>query len=516
MQPIGMARGALACRMEYYRGNTHIMDFLDPDKKRAHIIRLFIGYILVAIAIAMGSLVLLFQSLGYDVDRRTGQVIQNGLVFLSAHPEQASIYLNGKLNKTRTDARLTIPAGQYQVDLKRAGYNDWKRSFYLDGGSVERIDYPILFPSKLVTADVQLYSSAPGLVTQSPDKRWLLVQQPGSISAFDAYDLNNPRQLPTTLTLPADLLTPATGDQKLSLEEWSNDNKHVLIKHDYPAGSEFIMIDRETPANSFNANRTLNLNTVSLSLRDKRSDQLMVYDAATQALQVYDVKAKKLTPLIQKVVNFKTHGTSLILYSTQDTGPAGPTTVKLWDGSASYTMRTFVAGTDVALDITQHDSDWYMVIASKRPGGQTYIYKDPQDFVKQAKTVPLVPVSALKLDTPAFLSFSSNTRFVLVQNGSKFAVYDIEADRRYYYELKPAVAVDQQTRWMDGFHLVLVVDGKTTVVDYDGINQQTLAANNSGYLPLFNRDYTGLYNIAPSTVVPGRPALIRTELKVIK
>ena len=93
------------------------MDFLDPNKKRAHTIRLFVGYFLVGTAIALASLILLFQSFGYDVDRKTGKVIQNGLIFLSAHPESADVYLNGQ-RKDKTDLRLAVPAGPYSVELK--------------------------------------------------------------------------------------------------------------------------------------------------------------------------------------------------------------------------------------------------------------------------------------------------------------------------------------------------------------------------------------------------------------
>jgi hypothetical protein len=486
------------------------MDFLDPNKNRAHTTRLLIGYILVAIAVAMAALILLFQSLGYDVDRRTGQVIQNGLVFLSTKPDTASIYLNGQLNRSRTNTRLPIPAGQYKVELKSANYRDWKRSFYLEGGKVERIDYPILFPIKLKTADTQLYSAAPGLTTQSPDLRWLLVQQPGSDTVFDNFDLNNTNQAPSTLILPPDLLTPAEGTHTLTVTEWASDNKHVLVKHDYTGGSEYVMLDRENIASSLNINKLIGSPTAIVSLRDKRYDKLLIYELKTLALETYDTKSKQLLPLLQKVISFKSYGSDLIIYSTADSIKPSQTIVKLWDGTISYEMRTFTSATEIMLDITQHANDWYAVVSSLHDG-QVYIYENPQNNVKQAK--PLVPISVLRLDRPAFVSFSNNTQFVVAQNGSKFAVYDIEGDRRSYYELKQTVPVGLQAKWMDGYHLALVVNGRTLVMDYDGINQQELSANLPGYLPIFNHDYTALYNIAPSVVVPGRPALTRTELK---
>src|SRR3990167_10141226 len=103
------------------------MDFLDPVKKRAQNRRLTIGYILVAIALALGSLVILFRTYGYDLDRKTGRVIQNGLIYLSAAPDQATVYLNGK-NEGKTDARLTKPAGRYKIKLHSEGYKPWQKT----------------------------------------------------------------------------------------------------------------------------------------------------------------------------------------------------------------------------------------------------------------------------------------------------------------------------------------------------------------------------------------------------
>src|SRR3990167_3227014 len=190
------------------------MDFLDPNKKRAHNIRLFIGYILVAIAIAMALWLLLLLSYGYDYDRKTGQVIQNGTIFVSSKPEAADIYLNGVL-KDRTSAKLVIRAGQYTVELKQAGYSDWKRTLNLEGGSIEQLVYPVLFPSKLVTKDIQLYANAPTFVSQSPDRRWLVIQQAGPINNFDDVDLNDSTKEPTKLTLPSGVITEAPGSHSL-------------------------------------------------------------------------------------------------------------------------------------------------------------------------------------------------------------------------------------------------------------------------------------------------------------
>src|SRR5262249_52735730 len=159
-----------------------------PQKQFRHRLMLYVGYVFISVAIGIGTLVLLYQAYGFGLGKN-GTVIQNGLVFFSSQPNPADIYLNGKHNNNATNARLALPAGIYHVRLSRSGSRDWQRTIGLDGGAVVHYDYPFLFPTKLVTARIGGYTSAPGLATQSPDRRWLLVQQPGSNTIFDLYDL---------------------------------------------------------------------------------------------------------------------------------------------------------------------------------------------------------------------------------------------------------------------------------------------------------------------------------------
>src|SRR4051812_19339073 len=113
------------------------MDFLDPKKKRSHRRKLFIGYALIAIALVMGIRLLVLFTSGYYYDSHTGTVAQNGLVFMGSKPSAADIYVNGELQTSKTDRRLYLPGGQYTIELKRKGYESWRRTFSLQGGQVE-------------------------------------------------------------------------------------------------------------------------------------------------------------------------------------------------------------------------------------------------------------------------------------------------------------------------------------------------------------------------------------------
>lgn len=489
------------------------MDFLDPTKKRAHTIRLFIGYILMGVALIMATLILVYQSFGYDFDPRTGTVIQNGLIFISARPESAEIYLNGQLHKSRTDTRLVVPAGQYTVRLQRDGYRPWNQTINLEGGSIERLVYPILFPETLKLEDIELYGSQPAFATQSPDRRWLLVQKPGSLESFDVFDLANPLQPPAAVSIPPAALTSSRESQSIKTVEWSTDNRHVLLEHQFGANREFIMFDREAPANTINLNATFNINPDQVALRDKRFDSYYFLNLGPGTLQLADLRNRTLSPLLTQVRAFKPYGDNMLLYATTEAAPAGKVLLKLRENDASYTIREAGLNGPYLMDMARFDGAWYVVVSASDEG-RVYVYKNPLDTLKGSNKDPLVPVTVLKIDNPKHVLFSANTRFVMAQNGSKFGVYDSEADRRYFYDIKLPVPPAQKAQWMDGHRIMLTHDGKSVVFDFNGTNQQTLTAAVLENGIFFDRDYTRLFNVAPSVSVAGRFALTMTELRV--
>ncbi len=491
------------------------MDYQDPSQKKAHLTRLFVGYFLVATAVIAAATILLYQSYGYDLNRKTGQVIQNGLLFVSSKPVAADIYLNGTSIKAKTDTKLTIPGGEYLLELRSVGYRSWKRIINLDGGSVERVIYPLLFPTKLATSEIKQYATTPSFATYSPDKRWMLVQSSAASTNFDMFDMNNDKPTPTPLVLPAGLLTSSTAAQTIKLVEWSNDNKHLLVKHEFGTSYEYIMIDRDTVASSYNVSKQLQIDGATIDLVDKRFDKMTVYKSSDHSLAIYDAKTKQVNRILQNVLSYKTHGEKLVMYSTDNGLAEGPLSVKLWDGTISYLMQNFDPKTGVKLDLAQYSGDWYMIVGPKNAAGRVYVYKNPQDSFKQANFKSLVPLTVLRAEQIDSISFSDTARYIISQNGVKFSSYDIETERHFYFDLKQPVTANQTANWMDGDRLTIVTEGKTMAFDFDGSNQQVLSASNSNQRPFFNKDYSALFNIAPSTTSPVSSALTRTELKLL-
>jgi hypothetical protein len=473
------------------------MDFIDPKKKRASKIKLIISYVLIGLAVLMMTLVLLYQANGYSFGKN-GQLIQKGLVFVNSTPSPASIYLNGQLNPATTNVRLNLPAGQYTMKLTRSGYRPWQRAVEVEGGSVERFDYPFLFPQQLITTNVQTYSAEPSLVLQSPSRQWLLVQHLGTDTSFDEYDVTNPKQLtPTTVTIPASVAATATN-ATWQLVDWSTDNQHVLLDRIVGSTNDYIVLDRQTPSQSFDLTKALSLNnTTAPDFDNNHYDQYFLLDASAHTLDSASLTATQPVSILTHVLAYKAYSNNVFLYATDSGAPTGKVEIRLLQGSITYTLRQLAAGASTyLLDLTQYNSNWF-VLAGDSSEDKTYVYENPQSILGSAPTLPLVPEQILKVSNPTYEDFSANAQFIVVENGDSFGVFDADNDKTYSYQLTLPLAAAQHATWMDGDRLLLTSGGKVTVFDYDDANQQTLQPS-AGTQSYFSQNYQWSYATAPT------------------
>jgi len=125
-----------------------------------------------------------------------------------------------------------------------------------------------------------------------------------------------------------------------------------------------------------------------------------------------------------------------------------------------------------------------------------------------------VPVHVLTTTNPNYIEFSDNARFIMIENGSKFALYDAENDKGYAYDTKHVMDAPQShATWMDGHRLGYVSSGKLYVFDFDSANSRMLVAADPALLPAFTRDYKYLYTTAPGATADVPSILSRTPLR---
>lgn len=472
------------------------MDYLDVKKQSRHHVMLFIGYVLVAVAIVLAARILVYRAYGFGIGKN-GTVIQNGLIFFSSQPNPANIYINGQPQTSTTNVRLLLPEGIYHVKLTRNGYLDWQRTIELDGGSVEHFDYPLLVPRTLTTKKVTGFTTAPGLVTQSPDQRWLLVEAPGSTTDFSLYDLKNIAKPPVTVSLPANLITKAASSETWQLGEWADDNQHVLLEHDFDGKIEYILLDRASPSQSVNLNTVLAANPAKLTLKNKKYDQYYLYDNSNGGtLQTATLKSP-VTPVLQHVLAYQSYGAGTLLYVTSEGAKPGTVQVKISAGGQTQTIRSLPAGTNYLVDLTEYSGTMY-VAAGATADNKVYIYQDPVGQLAEHPGHAPVPAQVLHIPGPNYVSFSPNAQFIMASGGNYFGVYDIENQNGYNYTTpEPMDPPQTHAIWMDGDRLAYVSGGKLLIFDYDNTNHHLLTADAAQYPPAFAPDYKDVYMLAP-------------------
>lgn len=490
------------------------MDFLDPEKTRREKIILTVGYICVAIAILMATIILLNLAYGYGLNKK-GEVIQNGLLFVSSQPNPANIYVDGQRNRAQTNTRLLLPEGTYSVKLSRSGYRDWQRTINVEGGEVDHFDYPFLFPKELTTSVKQTFETAPAMSSQSLDKRWLLVQTPGTVATFQLFDLKTPTQAPTVYEVPATAFTAPTDPkavQTWQAIEWASDNRHVLMKHMFGDAYEYILLDRTDGTKAVNLSTILAENPTKLQLHNKRYDRYLLYEAATKTLRTATLSDPAPKVYVDGVLEYKAYGDNGLLYVTPSRTDEKNVKFVYLDGTTPYTLRSTRASTKYFVDVAKYSGDMFAVTGSVGESKVT-IYKNPLSQINDPEINVAVPVQVLRVPHPTYLDFSQNARFIVLEDGSNFAIYDNEDAKGFSYQTTEALDSPQaHATWMDGHRLQLVTQGKLVVFDYDNRNKQTLVPALPQYDPVYNAAYTVLYTFAPGVEDPAKPVLSSTSL----
>lgn len=468
-----------------------------------------------AIALAIATFVVVFLAYGYDIDRKTGNIIQNGLIIVDAHPESADILVNNVKRGTTSD-RLVLPAGSYTVQLQREGYRNWTHPVNLEGGNIEQLAYPFLFPEKLVTKPVQQYPAVPLMASASPDRHWLVVQTSGATSgAFSIIDLNNNKNPAVAINIPTNVVTEAPAPHTYEAVEWSTDNIHLLLKHTYTGGHEYIMLNRNNPADSLNISRLFPTQQfTAISLRDKRADQLYLFNQPAGTLSLAHTQTRVVTPVLSQVISYKAYQADTIAYITNPSNNPASVELHVRQNNANHLVRTLPSSPIYLLDIAQFSGNLYLASGSQADG-RVYVYKNPFDDLNRKPARTPRPFRVLIVPAAEHISFSAIARFIAVQSGSNFAVYDIENDRQTRYDIKLPLAPRYKAAWMDGHRLSLASQGSMNIFDFDGKNIQTLSPSLNTFIPFFDRDYTAMFTLAPDSSAPDKSVLLRTELKVL-
>jgi hypothetical protein len=346
----------------------------------------------------------------------------------------------------------------------------------------------------------------------------MLVSQPGSLTKFVRYDLNelddNDAPVATTVNFPANIFSSSPGAHKLKLVEWSTDNKNVLVKHTYRGGSEFVLLKHDKPAESVNLNVVFAAQFESVTLLDKKPDRFYVHSSKNNRLRIAELDSGQIEPFLNGVLAYKSHGDDDLLYYRLSPDKQN-TRVILRLGDEEYVLREIEGTPDILLDLASFDRAWYPAFSVGRED-KAYVYKDPHDFINDNKGDKPAPAMVLKLHSdPKALSFSQNASKVMVYSGQEFSVYDIEFEDPYRFTIRNKFDVSGKPVWMGGHSLVAHSGGEILIFDYDGKNKQKLIPSIPSRPVMFDRNFERMYTFGSSQKQTKKnTALMQTNLRL--
>lgn len=480
------------------------MDFLDPKKRRQNDIMLMIGYVLVTIAVLMTTVVLIYYANGFGVSR-DGSLTQRSLVFVSSEPTNSTVYVDGK-KRTSTNTKLHLDAGAHNLKITRTGYYDWTRKIMVEGSGVDHYDYPQLIAKQLTPTPEATYESAPLLVTQSPDKRWLITQQTAG-DTFAQYDLQKPANevgKTESLVVPESLVSATTAPATWVLVEWSTNNRHIVLNRTYTTAEgqkhEIILIDRQRMEGSHNLTRELSLSQeMQVSLRNKNPDTYFVFDPATHIVSTASLGKPTLVPYQEHVLGYKTHGDNMMLYATDLDAAQNDARIILRDDKTSYFLRTVPKAETYLLDMAEYDGNWY-VAAGSPTNSRVFLFKNPMNSIGANTAGQPKIFFAFNVQNPNQLSISATAQYIAVQNGTAFQVYDTEFNVAYNWKAPFAIdGPNKYAAWIDGHRFTYVSQGKQIIVEYDGLNAHTLVASDTALGGFFSNGNRVLYTFSTPT-----------------
>ncbi len=494
------------------------MDYLDPKKKREHKIRLLVGYGLFSVAIGISTLLLVYMANGYDVDRSTGQVIQNGLIYLNTRPGGAEIYLNGEKQRGTTDARIVVPAGSYTIDMKRAGYRNWSRTLLLEGGSLRRLSYARLVPEELTSIVVAELRTNPIHTSQSIDKQWLVMSHIDNPLLLNIMNTDQASLVVQAFQVPESIVdSPENGS--LEILEWADDNKTFMASYTAGSSVEYLLINRENPALSQNLTDLFGDPELQIQFQDRKQDKFFAYKPSTQSLFTATIDGGVgSAPYVTNVQAFKTFANDWVLYITSS-GKEGLVNARFKRGDKDILLKQIKTADKYLLQLAKLGSAPVMGISSPVENKAT-IYNDPEKYLNDNPNVTIpIATTVLRIVNPIDLRISADSSVIMAYGPSSFASHEYDEDRSYTFKVDVPIDPIQELRWLDGQHFMFSSAGKQMMMDFDGSNMFELVPSVQQLGSFFTDELDLMYTFTPSTAAtesaPATPASISTTNMLI-
>lgn len=465
------------------------------SKNKLTTLRRVIAYVVMLLAIAVVSTILIFYMLGYRFNRADGKIEQGALVQFNSQPSGANVRLDQATLANRTPSKVTVTTGDHTVAMSRDRYRSWQKAVTTTPGQLLWLSYARLIPEQLSPSQQQQLPVRTSTQVSS-DRRWLAAADQ-TRSTLQFIDISGDKTRSQTATIPDTALTPLKEKQKqvFTIAAWANDNKTVLIKRTIDGRMiEWLVLNREDPAATVNLNMTLGVNPTTVLFSANNAKRLYaLIDGNVRSINLDDETLSR--PLVPNVAEFSLYENT-ILYVSKASSNELRTVGYLRSGAEKPRVLRTVDDPKVTLkiDAGAYFGSQYVAIAN----GETVEVLKGELADDNSSTSSLAPVTTLVVPAGVqYVSFQTqgSGRFVIVQGRDRFTTYDIELKKTTTTKLANAYDGERKLQWIDNFYAVSDRGGMMRLYEFDGANQNDIMSVLPGQVVTLNPDGKYLYGV---------------------
>lgn len=268
-------------------------------------------YISLILGVSICAFFVIKIAQGYRPDFSSKTLKPNGLLITTSTPNQAYIFIDGKQVKSKkTPTNINLPPGKYEVEIKKDGYNSWKKELLIEKELVTKTD-AYLFTT---------YSDLKALTSTGAKKP--IISPDGKKVAYAVSNQENDKNGLWVLSLsnrplglnpgPIQVLESAPKGRKFeeSDYQWSFDSKQLLVTLPKVSTISGKIIEENFLVNSNKLNPAIELIDVTnqvLSIKNRWLDEENI------------VKEAKLSKLPEELLEIFNNSIDNIMFSSDET-----------------------------------------------------------------------------------------------------------------------------------------------------------------------------------------------------
>lgn len=397
----------------------------------------------------------------------SGSLQGTGLLSANSFPTGSTLYINGNI-RSATDTTVNLDPGEYQIEIKKDGYTDWKKTFKIEKELVTQTN-ALLFP--VTPTLTPLTFTGASSITPSPDgEKILFVTASSSASQKNGVYILDLTDNPLTFQRGARQIAPqsTTWDLTAASFLWSPASDQVLVSE----GKKNVILDigkvttlDTAPDVGVSLKQTLAQWEEELYLRERQA--LMKFPPAMIQIATQSATNVYISPSRERM-----------LYTATVSAHIADHLIAAVPAASTQTQeRDLVPGGVYVYDLREDRNFRVATDQAVVPIAQPSPSPSPKTN-RQTKTAAATPIPSPTPSVRPMISLlddiANPNAKTLASSPSAFLKLQVTGDTkatianfgRHYSPLST-----HSPQWLpDSSHIILAEDTSIGIVDYDGTN----------------------------------------------